>query len=298
LKVFDFSDRGKSDLIIARSDGTVEIWGPTSDTTHEMRGSLKLDEAVCGLDCGVFSDARTREIIVSTYSGKIYGILDEDAKKPNLGSGSGARVKKENNEKMEALKLEIETLEDELTELKGTMEDEGVQVLPTNNKLNWKMSKIDRTNKFKILVDSQNPILTLCVECSKSIIVGQSDSPSTGIFSETPDEFSSQYNYCTFNFQNEPVSQFEFTITIIELGSDSHLYLFVLPSVASTVAQNISIPIKPLALHEPVDTIPADQDPGIVWNQLTVEGDFSIDELNTWMFNIMPNLSAKVDGDV
>jgi len=63
----------------------------------------------------------------------------------------------------------------------------------------------------------------------------------------------------------------------------------------SCIAQNLNIPIKPLALHSPVQYI--EDEETLEWNSLTVDGDFSVDELNTWMFNIVPDMSYNVDGD-
>ena len=55
------------------------------------------------------------------------------------------------------------------------------------------------------------------MECNKSILVAQSSDTKVGILSETPDEFSSEYNYYCFNLGDEWCSQFEFIITIIEV---------------------------------------------------------------------------------
>ena len=294
-KAYDFSARGKTDQIVAREDGDVQIWGMTSETTFELRGFQKLEEAVVGLDCGIFTDSQIHEILVSTFNGKIIGLVDEE-KKNQHGTGFPKDVIKQNDRRIPLLKKEIDQLELELQTLKESISGENI-VPPTNNKVSWKISKVEKTNFFRVIVDSQYSMEMVSIECSKSILISPMVGKS-GIFSETPDEFSNIYNFYAFNFHEEKAYQMEFQVRLIEVGHEGDLRCFIVPGQDSAVAQTIHIPIKPLGLHEPIDNVPDGVDEGIVWSTLSVEGDFAVDELNSWMFNIVPDLSSNVDGDV
>ena len=217
IKSFDFSQRGKADQIIARTDGSIEIWGPSVESSYEIRGSLKQDEAVSGLDCGIFGDNKASQILVSTYGGKIIGLIDEANKNSKPKNIKPAMEKQINTQKIDSLRAEIAKLENDLELVKSEMGTENPMPAPVTNKVNWKMTQIKKTNNFKIQIDSQSPIKALSVECSKSIIVSQSLDTKVGILSDTSDEFSNEFNFYCFNFGDEQCSQFEFIITIIEV---------------------------------------------------------------------------------
>jgi len=136
-------------------------------------------------------DKKVNEILVSTYSGRILGLIDEDRKAANIVNKPNLE-KKINEAKILEIKLEIEKLENTVELLRAEMGEEKIMTIPTSNKATYKMTKIEKTNHFKILLDSQNPIQTLAIECSKSILISQSLDSKFGIFSETPEEFSTE----------------------------------------------------------------------------------------------------------
>jgi hypothetical protein len=81
--IYDFRRSGKSDLLVARDDSSLELLGFNLNNELEVLATKMLNERVTGIDSGFISNAAYCEFIISTYSGRILGVCDADNKFKN-----------------------------------------------------------------------------------------------------------------------------------------------------------------------------------------------------------------------
>jgi Bardet-Biedl syndrome 7 protein len=86
---FDITGDGVRDLIVARHDGSIEVYSyddgdevePTLRTTHNC------GESITGLEGGVVGQQGYEEVVVATYTGKVFGL----SSLPSGGSVAGGK---------------------------------------------------------------------------------------------------------------------------------------------------------------------------------------------------------------
>jgi hypothetical protein len=75
LSKYDMFGSGADDILLARSDGSIEIYSYKSETEEVVLNSeISVNEGVTSLVAG--SPQGFSEIILSTFSGKIIGLSD------------------------------------------------------------------------------------------------------------------------------------------------------------------------------------------------------------------------------
>jgi hypothetical protein len=75
------SSSTRNDLLVGREDTSVEVWVNAAPEdaeipAFELRGKIELGESITGIKSADFEDRK--EAIVTTYSGKIYGVYNDD----------------------------------------------------------------------------------------------------------------------------------------------------------------------------------------------------------------------------
>lgn len=117
-KVFDFQGKGINDIFIVRDDSTIELFSLNSDQQYESQYSTTLYEGVTGIDAGQISVPGVNEFIISSYSGKITGYLDnEEVNK--IESKKPKENPKDTEKKIKALRAEIDKLKQDVDKLKA-----------------------------------------------------------------------------------------------------------------------------------------------------------------------------------
>lgn len=111
--VHDFTKNGTNDLFIVREDGSIEFYALNIDGEMEMQYREVFNEAVTGVDCGNVSKIDCNEYILSTYSGKIFGLSEKNEK--------GEKIGRPENKKEIAARIKL--LRDEIDQLKKNIEE-------------------------------------------------------------------------------------------------------------------------------------------------------------------------------
>lgn len=78
VKTFNFDGETAHSFIVARDDGTIEIYSYQHNSPVPiLRFETKVTESITGIDIGFISSPARQEILVSTYSGKIMGLVEK-----------------------------------------------------------------------------------------------------------------------------------------------------------------------------------------------------------------------------
>ncbi|CAD8102944.1 unnamed protein product [Paramecium sonneborni] len=152
IKPYDFFKTGKTDLIIARQDGIVEVY-----QDDELRIQKKINEGITSIDCGQFFNLNgPTEIIISTFQGRLL-LLREGQ------SNSISKNQKEIELQIKQLKIEIADLQKQ--QIKDTQKIGNNNSRQNNNnkvqvkfKVSHKLIKNDKDGTYKLIIDSQYPI--------------------------------------------------------------------------------------------------------------------------------------------
>ena len=116
----DFTKNGLNDLLIARDDASLELYSMNVNGEMEMQYRQIFKDAVTGLDCGIISRVNMNEFVVSTYSGRVLGITENEEERKGVVTGGDSKKKKENTKEME---MKIKTLRTEIDKLKKNIDD-------------------------------------------------------------------------------------------------------------------------------------------------------------------------------
>ncbi|CAD8189817.1 unnamed protein product [Paramecium octaurelia] len=214
IKPYDFFKTGKTDLIIARQDGIVEVY-----QDDQLRVQKKINEGITGIECGQFFNLNgPTEIIISTFQGRL--LL--------LREGQNSSISKNQKE----IELQIKQLKTEIADLqKNQLKDsqKAGNVSKQNNsnkvqvkfKVSHKLIKNDKDGSYKLIIDCQYPI---------DIIV-----------------LNGQKSQKCYTIKDLKVSNYEITI------NQSDIYnIFVIP-IEINSSQSFSINVKPLGQYQSIN---------------------------------------------
>jgi len=129
IKVYDFQSRGINDVAVVRDDSTVEIFSLNYDQEYELQYTTNINEGVTAIDAGQVNVPGLNEFMISTYSGKIIGYLDnEEVNK--IESKKPKENPKDMEKKIKALRAEIDKLKQNVDQLKAEVPADASVVSP------------------------------------------------------------------------------------------------------------------------------------------------------------------------
>lgn len=74
--------------MVARDDGTIEIYSYAHGSPVPLhRFETKITESITGIEVGFISSPSKQEVLISTYSGKIMGLVEKGAKPIQVAAG-------------------------------------------------------------------------------------------------------------------------------------------------------------------------------------------------------------------
>lgn len=82
VKTFNFHGESYHSMIIARDDGSIEIYSYEHQSPIPLlRFETKVSESITGIDVGYITNPNKQDIIATTYSGKIISLLEKATSK-------------------------------------------------------------------------------------------------------------------------------------------------------------------------------------------------------------------------
>ena len=112
------------------------------------------------------------------------------------------------------------------------------------------------------------------------------------------DKLSTNVLLATLKVENEQVTRVEIKIRTSE-GQLGNLVVFVLPksSTGNKTCQVLEVPLKPLNLHERIDTIEDSILAELPLSQIKIAGKFSLTDAHNWLANCLPDVPPNVQQD-
>ncbi|KZC08794.1 PREDICTED: Bardet-Biedl syndrome 7 protein-like [Dufourea novaeangliae] len=270
------------DILIGRQDGTVEVYTfPDEDTLPSLRFRHNASESISSVAGGVIGAAGYPEVLVTTYSGRIFGLT---TRPPGL-------LESDQNEGIAKLKAEIQQLQEKLNEEKETANFTVDPLAPLILSVNHRMvlNKEDASYSLSIeldtpidniLIQSDTPIALLDVESNSAVVSLSACNPKEGNF------VLATYR-CQVN-----INHLEMRLRTIE-GQPGTLQIYVTSQVQPKCCRRISIPISALSLH--VRQYEDDSTESVCgpFNELKVIGSFTVAEMHAWLSLVLPNIPER-----
>jgi len=114
-----------------------------------------------------------------------------------------------------------------------------------------------------------------------------------GYLIDSPDNASDTLDFSHISFASSDKTSIQFEIEPLEAVKNV-LTCYVISQSAGMYAQTIKIPLKPLCQHYKISAVPGTAKS----NKMTVTGTFSASQLNTWLYQILPDLQPVIEDDV
>ncbi|XP_043257264.1 Bardet-Biedl syndrome 7 protein-like [Colletes gigas] len=270
------------DILVGRQDGTVEVYTfPDEDTSPSFRYRYNANESISSVVGGVIGAAKYPEVLVTTYSGRIFGLT---TRPPGL-------LESDQNDGLIKLKAEIQQLQEKLNEEKEaanfTVDPLAPLILSVNHRMvlnqedaSYSLSIELDTPIDNILVQSDTPIKLLDVESNSAVVSLSACNPRDGNF------VLATYR-CQVN-----TNHLEMRLRTIE-GQPGVLQIYVTSQVQPKCCRRISIPIYALSLHVRQHETDDTEFSGKSFNELKLIGSFTVAEMHAWLSLILPDVPER-----
>lgn len=317
MTALDITKDGVPDLCIGRDDGLVEVFGFDQGTGRPVcEFSSEQPESITSIDTGRLVALDSEEIVVSTYSGKILSFSHEDHSTVNYtshraaqgGQTTEAEVQlhaQKNHESIQSTRKEIDALKEKLAWQREKYQKHSQELIAVQ-----KQFAINKS--FKLLAEEACYLITIEIGIPIDVITLQSDvelilmpvDSNVAIMSKTDPKQSSSSGtasdtsnrlLATYRCEGENVSRLQMKIRTLE-GQAGTLRAFVVPKLYPKTCQCATFDIKPLSLHDRVASV----HPSVLarpMNRLRLSGSFSMADIHTWLFAVLPNLPPNCHSD-
>uniref|UniRef100_A0A182QGI9 Bardet-Biedl syndrome 7 protein homolog n=1 Tax=Anopheles farauti TaxID=69004 RepID=A0A182QGI9_9DIPT len=306
LATYDLSGDGKEELIVGRRDGTLQVFAMNSDEYQfEMECTQiyrdNFNESISTLQGGCVGASNYTEIVVCTYSGRIFGLTTQCISK-SLGDNGARTAEKlagtpiDTSAKLQRIRAEIYELEQtigkerERYQLSTQALSSGlsaIPMLPIND--SFVLSKDDAT--FLLSLEIPTPIEHVLLQCDAPITLLDVEKNTAVVSFSECDKLSGNSLLASYRCQLN-TNRIDLKFRTIE-GQSGTLQVYITPNLQPKCCQLKRYPIKPLSLHVIVHNA-TDEMLVRPMNTLTLRGPFSQAEMHNWLLNSIPELPEKL----
>ncbi|XP_058065445.1 Bardet-Biedl syndrome 7 protein homolog [Anopheles bellator] len=305
IATYDLSGDGKEELIVGRRDGTLQVFTMNSDEYQFEMECTQIyrelfNESISSVQAGCVGANGYTEIVVCTYSGRVFGLTTQCIGKCLSDAGSfsgGAPVAQpiDSSAKLQRIRAEIYELEQTIAkereryQLSTQAMSSGlsaIPMLPVND--SFVLSKSDAT--YLLSLEIPTPIEHVLLQCDTPINLLDVEKNSAVVSFSECDKLSGNSLLASYRCQMN-TNRIDLKIRTIE-GQTGTLQVYITPNLQPKCCQLKRYPIKPLSLHVILHNV-TDEMLARPMNVLTLKGPFSQAEVHNWMVNSIPELPEK-----
>ncbi len=313
----DITKDGRTDMLVGRDDGTLEIWSMDMGVEPSLIFSKCINESISGVECGLVTAAASEDVLLSTFSGMIFAFSAATAPGPESaaadgGKGKDKKKKKDDDDEKGAVKRitdkDVKKLNKELDELKKKLEKEKAkfqsgatkeqpkELIATKNTMRLKESfMLDGEDAcYQLTVEIESAIDCVVLQSTAQVELVDIDS-NVAIVSKTPVSEASKSSKMLATFRcQEPTRRMQIKVRTTE-GQNGKLTAFVVPQVSPKTSMSIKHSIKTLSLHMRVQEAELVDDHRPL-STLTIQGNFTIEKAHAWCTNCLPEIPERLQG--
>ncbi|XP_049268144.1 Bardet-Biedl syndrome 7 protein homolog [Rhipicephalus sanguineus] len=292
LGSYDITGDGALDLLVGRNDGQVEIYSFSDLGEPMLRFTYNCGESVTSVQGGAIGNAHYEEVLVTTYSGWIFGLSAEHSEKrldPNY-----LLISPESAQKIFKLKAEVEQLEQKVARERETYQlrtysDKGSVSAVPFFALDDSFVLHHQDASYVLAIQLQTAIDTVVLQSNVPVDILDS-SKNSAVVSYTTCDPQSSGNYLLVTFRCQAnTSRLEVKVRTIE-GQQGVLRAYVTALLQPKCCRRREYQIRPLSLHRRAHSLLEDDRP---MNVLTLRGSFSVAEMHAWLVLSLPEAAEK-----
>ncbi|XP_064481512.1 Bardet-Biedl syndrome 7 protein homolog [Ornithodoros turicata] len=287
---YDIMGDGVKDLIVGRNDGEVQVYICNDTEMPVLRFSYNCGESITSVQGGVVGNAGYDEILVTTYSGKVFGLSSENLEKrldPNY-----LLISPEAAQKIFKLREEVEELEQKVARERenyqqSTYSEKGtLSAVPYFN-INDSFVLNHNDASYTLSIEVQTAIDVVMLQSNVPVDLLESEKNSAVVSYSPCDPENGNYLLVTYRCQAN-TSRLEVKVRSIE-GQFGSLKAYITPRLQPKCCQVRDYRIKPLSLHRRTHTA----DDSVPLNVLKLNGSFSLGEMHSWIVLSLPEVAEK-----
>ncbi|CAK9818413.1 Bardet-Biedl syndrome 7 protein [Anthophora quadrimaculata] len=293
------------DILIGRQDGTVEVYTfPEEDTLPSLRYRYNANESISSVAGGIIGAAGYPEVLVTTYSGRIFGLT---TRPPGI-------LEADQNDGLIRLKGEIQQLQGKINEEKEAANFLGDPLAPLilsvnhryktanncfplfqihgNQRIHYRMVLLKEDASYSLSVELDTPIDNILIQSDTPIKLLDVESNSAVLSLSACNPREGNFVLATYRCQVN-TSHLEMRLRTIE-GQSGTLQIYVTSQVQPKCCRRISIPVCALSLHirqyEHESTESHNEGP---FNELKLVGSFTVAEMHAWLSFALPDVPER-----
>jgi Bardet-Biedl syndrome 7 protein len=157
---FDITHDGTYDLLVARDDGTIEVFVYDSMDNPVVKYTYNGNEGLTSIQGGCVGTAGFDEIVASTYNGWIFGLTTEVLTKDVTNNiPASINLDKEANQKMQKLKDDLDRLQSQVSKMRANYQSSS-----NNSKTLSQLKTFQINDKFELNRDEASYTLSIEAE--------------------------------------------------------------------------------------------------------------------------------------
>lgn len=287
ISCFDVNESGVPDILLGRNDGVVEVYSMDENNQPRIQFTHTFGESITNVQGGNVSSTSTPELLVSTYSGQMYGLTRGSSKK-----GDTFTMSSEVKAKIDSLKLEISQMESEVTHAHDQYysmvkqgDDTKLSALP-QFPINDQFSLNQDEAWYTLAIETQVPLDFVILQSNVPVDLQEVDKSSAVISYTQPDTENDNYLLATFRCSG--ATRLEVKVRSIE-GQYGVLQAYVTPCLEPRSSCLRQYQIKPLSLHQRVHSF----DDSLPCNILQMTGPFNLSDIHSWVSYCLPDVPDR-----
>ncbi|KAG8302515.1 Bardet-Biedl syndrome 7 protein [Homalodisca vitripennis] len=301
LYCYDMTGDGVADLLVGRSDGTLQIYSIPTEPADDInqpseRFSYVSNESITSIQGGIVGNSGFDEVLATTYTGWFFGLTTEVIDKQMSGEGGdlNSKVKISSDDKLKIVRLrtEIEELEQKLMKERekyhnASIEDGvGFSTIPFFS-INDKLTLMQDTAVYQLVIEVEMAIDNILLQSDIPLELLDVDKNSAVLSRSACSAGSDNQLLATYRCQMN-TTRLELCLRTVE-GVHGTLCVYITPVVQPKCCQLRRHQIKPLSLHTRCHEL----DTNRCYNNLQLKGNFSVAEMHSWVSNCLPEVPEK-----
>ncbi|CAF1583092.1 unnamed protein product [Adineta ricciae] len=282
IDFYDILADGVPDMIVAREDGTVEVYNFETTDEPVLKFTFNGTESITNIEGGVVGNPNYDELICCTYQGWIFGLTTQ----PLQNDLGGEVVTAQNDDlknRIDDLKNEIDELQRRLMVARERYQDvikSDTRALSTIREFRvndrFELNRDDAT--YNLMIESEIPIDNVLLQCDVILDVLDVEKNSAVMSFSDCDPRDNNAVLVTYRCQMN-TTRLEMHVRTIE-GHYGTLQLYITSKIQPRCSMLRRHTIKPLSLHQRSSSA---IDPNKRMNTMKITGSFSYAEIHSWI---------------
>ncbi|KAJ8944863.1 hypothetical protein NQ314_009353, partial [Rhamnusium bicolor] len=285
---YDLSGNGTKNLIIGRQDGNIEVY---QVNIHDTMDSSRLIFLYV-IQCGIVAAQGFDEILVVTYTGRIFGLTTQSLEVNMENTAGGYIFSTDTSHKIFKLKSEIEDLKGKILKEREKYQtstqsffDELSAIPLLSVKDTFVLEK--STSTYNLAIEVPTAIDNILIQSNTKVDLLDVEKNSAVVSYSESQTDDSNFLLATYRCQIN-TNRLELKIRTIE-GQKGILQAYVTPMVQPKCSRLIQYEIKALSLHYRIHQFDSNRP----FNVLIIKGTFSLAEIHSWIGLCLPEVPEK-----